>query len=357
MTDIRRIGDSGIHTVEGNVAGSRAARLTNEREKQRQEYESTKNKIKNDLNGGIGRIDDKFSTLSKTETAEQEFRSATKGFMTKSDYQAALTKVNEKTKFSVKKSNDEIAALEKKKELVKQVKKDEKRKKILSNLSFGMDDVEADGGEEEEDTFIMKKKKICKDPSIDTSFLPDMDRDRELQEKKSQIQSEWLEEQERMKKERLEITYSYWDGSGHRKVIEIPKGTTIGKFLEAVKQQIAAEFTTIRSTSAEDLIYIKEDLIIPQHYSFYDLIVTKARGKSGPLFHFDVHDDIRLTNDATVEKDESHPGKVVDRRWYEKNKHIFPASRWEIYDPNHERGKYTIHGGEVDKDAKPLWTN
>ena len=47
-----------------------------------------------------------------------------------------------------------------------------------------------------------------------------------------------------------------------------------------------------------------------QHITFYDLIVTKARGKSGPLFHFDVHDDIRLTNDVRVEKDESHPGKV-----------------------------------------------
>lgn len=68
----------------------------------------------------------------------------------------------------------------------------------------------------------------------------------------------------------------------------------------------------------------------PQNYSFYDLIVTKARGKSGPLFHFDVHDDVRLVNDARVEKDESHPGKVVERHWYEKNKHIFPASRWEV---------------------------
>ena len=41
-----------------------------------------------------------------------------------------------------------------------------------------------------------------------------------------------------------------------------------------------------------------------QHYSFYDLIVTKARGKSGPLFAFDVHDDVRLLADATKEKDE-----------------------------------------------------
>lgn len=25
-------------------------------------------------------------------------------------------------------------------------------------------------------------------------------------------------------------------------------------------------------------------------------------------------------------------GKVVDRHWYDRNKHIFPANRWEVYD-------------------------
>ena len=73
-----------------------------------------------------------------------------------------------------------------------------------------------------------------------------------------------------------------------------------------------------------------EDLIIPGHYTFYDFIVNKARGKSGPLFNFDVHDDVRLLADASVEKDESHAGKVVERSWYQRNKHIFPASRWEV---------------------------
>ena len=67
-----------------------------------------------------------------------------------------------------------------------------------------------------------------------------------------------------------------------------------------------------------------------QHYTFYDFIVNKARGKSGPLFNFDVHDDVRLLADATKEKDESHAGKVVERSWYNRNKHIFPASRWEV---------------------------
>ena len=27
----------------------------------------------------------------------------------------------------------------------------------------------------------------------------------------------------------------------------------------------------------------------PQNFTFYELIATKARGKSGPLFNFDVH--------------------------------------------------------------------
>lgn len=28
--------------------------------------------------------------------------------------------------------------------------------------------------------------------------------------------------------------------------------------------------------------------------------------------------------------------RVVDRRWYERNKHIFPASLWHEYEPGEE---------------------
>jgi len=35
-----------------------------------------------------------------------------------------------------------------------------------------------------------------------------------------------------------------------------------------------------------------------------DFIINKYRGKSGPMFNFDVHDDVRLTHDAKIEKDE-----------------------------------------------------
>lgn len=37
--------------------------------------------------------------------------------------------------------------------------------------------------------------------------------------------------------------------------------------------------------------------------------------------------------------------KVVDRRWYEKNKHIFPASVWQDFDPDKD------YQNEVKRDA------
>jgi len=178
-----------------------------------------------------------------------------------------------------------------------------------------------------------------KNPAVNTAFLPDKDREEAEARERERLANEWLEEQERLKNEEIEITYSYYDGSGHRRTTSVKKGTTVDQFLEVARQ----EFKELRGVSSENLLFVKEDLMIPHHFSFYDLIVSKARGKSGPLFSFDVHEDVRLINDATKEKDESHAGKVVERRWYERNKHIFPASRWEIYDPQIQREKYTIH--------------
>jgi len=185
-------------------------------------------------------------------------------------------------------------------------------------------------------------KRVTKNPDVDTSFLPD--RDREVQEKalREKLRLEWVERQESLKNEVIEIVYSYWDGSGHRRSVTCRKGHTIYQFLQKALDALKKEFPELRIVSADQLMYIKEDLIIPHHYTFYDFIVTKARGKSGPLFAFDVHDDVRLVADANVEKDESHAGKVLLRSWYDRNKHIFPASRWEPYDPAKNYSKYTI---------------
>ena len=234
----------------------------------------------------------------------------------------------------------------------------------MAALSFGHDE-EVDDDQEEEaidskpsnkdvaneiKANLTKKKTIMKNPDVNTSFLPDKEREQKAIAERERLRKEWIDRQKAMKEEILEITYSYWDGTGHRRTVQCKKGDTVGSFLEQVRKDLAKDFREMQNISSDALLYVKEDLIIPQDISFYDLIATRARGKSGPLFNFDVHDDIRLgAVDARIEKDESHPGKVVERRWFDRNKHIFPASRWEIYDPAKTYGSYSIHGGEVNK--------
>lgn len=43
-----------------------------------------------------------------------------------------------------------------------------------------------------------------------------------------------------------------------------------------------------------------------------------------------------LPDISTLEgaKDDPNLTKVVDRRWYEKNKHIYPSSVWQEFDPD-----------------------
>uniref|UniRef100_A0A674NB90 Family with sequence similarity 50 member A n=1 Tax=Takifugu rubripes TaxID=31033 RepID=A0A674NB90_TAKRU len=310
----------------------RAMQLMKKREKEREQLEQLKQKIAED-NMVKSNIDKKFS--AHYDAVEAELKSSTVGLVTLNDMKAkqeALVKEREKQLAKKEQSKELLLKLEKQKE--KKRKEEQKRK--IACLSFTAD------GDHNCVPITTKKKKLGKDPDVDTSFLPDRDREEEENRLREELRQEWELKQEKIKGEEIEITFSYWDGSGHRKTVKMKKGNTIQNFLQKALEVLRKDFSELRSAGVEQLMYIKEDLIIPHHHSFYDFIVTKARGKSGPLFSFDVHDDIRLVNDATVEKDESHAGKVVLRSWYEKNKHIFPASRWEPYDPEKKWDKYTV---------------
>ena len=69
--------------------------------------------------------------------------------------------------------------------------------------------------------------------------------------------------------------------------------------------------------------------MIPHNLTFYDLMLCRMRGSRTALFDFGIGDDV-LSLDGT----ERWTAKVVERHWYDRNKHIFPASRWEVYDPD-----------------------
>ncbi|KAI8811434.1 XAP5, circadian clock regulator-domain-containing protein [Cladochytrium replicatum] len=313
----------------GQLEGQRQAILEKQRKTMLDDIAKKKEQITKDTQVKIG--SEKF--VAQNDVGENELKKHTVGLVRLEDFERIKDALENKRKEEM---DREAAKLH--------PKKKKKTNNAKAKLSFEDEDVlgSADPGPEikpvDPKSWEDKKVKIRKDPSVDTSFLFDRERDEEERRARDELQEQWLEAQEKIKQEKIIITYSYWDGTGHRKEVEVKKGDTIGAFIEACRQQ----WHQLRNINVDNLMYVKEDLIIPHHYTFYDFIVNKTRGKSGPLFSFDVHDDVRLTVDATVETEESHAGKLIERAWYEKNKHIFPASRWEVFDAAKIYGKYTI---------------
>ncbi|CAH0393642.1 unnamed protein product [Bemisia tabaci] len=361
----------------------RAMHLMKKREKAQMEIEYRKKKIEEDLK--LTKIENKFA--AHYDAVEQQLKSSTIGLVTLDEMKAKQENI---VKEREKKLAQKIAEKEKEKQRQLEEKQAEKnrQKSQIAALSFTLDEEEEEGEEDEEEAetsvcikkepeaegsgesaeivrtekikeepqsgsddegeFLCPVKKIRKNPDVDTSFLPDREREEEENRLREELRQEWAAKQSSLKEEEIEITFSYWDGSGHRKTLRMKKGNSVYQFLQRCLELLRKEFSELKTVTADQLMYVKEDLILPHHYTFYDFIVTKARGKSGPLFTFDVHDDIRMMSDASVEKEDSHAGKVLLRSWYERNKHIFPASRWEPYDPTKTYEKYSIK----DKSAK-----
>jgi len=205
----------------------------------------------------------------------------------------------------------------------KEKKKKRKRKKIVVSCL-----------EEEEDDFTMKS--ISKNPEVETDFLPDRKRDERLKKEKEQDEKKAIEKEERIKQETMKVVFSFWNGVAHRKVVHVKKGDTIGVFLEKARQELLQDFKHLRSVHPESLMFVKEDMIIPSFITFYDLITSNVQGRTGPLSNFNVHTEIGMADVRAPNKD-SHAGKVCERSWYIRNKHYYPASVWEPFDPTKDR--------------------
>lgn len=97
--------------------------------------------------------------------------------------------------------------------------------------------------------------------------------------------------------------------------------------------------------SVDDLLLVRGEVIIFHHYEFYYFIANRTTGPHGVLFDYPSEFDPANTGSSAdgAKPETLHGGKedptmtkvhVVDRSWYERNKHIFPASIWTDFDPN-----------------------
>lgn len=112
------------------------------------------------------------------------------GLVTADDFRKAREFVDE-----AKEASDRLEVERQQAELeAAKQRRDNKRKVQQKALSFADDD-------EEEETVFVSRKKYTKNPTVDTSFLPDRERDSVLEQRRKELSEEWRIQQDNIKKE------------------------------------------------------------------------------------------------------------------------------------------------------------
>ncbi|KAH7035778.1 XAP5, circadian clock regulator-domain-containing protein [Microdochium trichocladiopsis] len=187
------------------------------------------------------------------------------------------------------------------------------------------------------------------------------------------LRREFLARQEALKAAEIAIPFVFYDGANlPGGIVRVKKGDFIWIFLDK-SRKVGAQLGVGEKTNAtkvwarvgvDDLIMVRGGVIIPHHYDFLYFIMNKTLGPNDtvlfaysnepPSLHSADTDSVLSQHDASYQplstavtkaaslvdvralegaSDDPSWTKVVDRRWYERNKHIYPASTWREFDP------------------------
>ncbi|KAI1332425.1 XAP5-domain-containing protein [Xylariaceae sp. FL0255] len=189
------------------------------------------------------------------------------------------------------------------------------------------------------------------------------------------LRREFLERQERLKLTEVAIPFVFYDGSNiPGGAVRVKKGDFVWMFLDR-SRKVGADLGVGEKANArrewarvgvDDLMMVRGHVIVPHHYDFLFFIMNKTVGPNGSLlFGYDAEapKSVPSQNDTkdqsggiiptsrtstasqtpidSLEGASDDPAltKVVDRRWYERNKHIYPASMWQEFDPEKDYQK------------------
>ncbi|KAK0742025.1 XAP5, circadian clock regulator-domain-containing protein [Apiosordaria backusii] len=159
------------------------------------------------------------------------------------------------------------------------------------------------------------------------------------QAEKDALRKEFLLLQAAVKQTEIAIPFVFYDGTNiPGGIVRVKKGDHIWLFLDK-SRKVGAELGVGGDKNAnarrdwarvgvDDLMLVRGGVIIP-HVSHFTLHkFTTGRGTAG-------------ANIRTLEGAGDDPAwtKVVDRRWYQRNKHIYPASVWQEFDPDVDYSK------------------
>ncbi|KAH8425030.1 FAM50/XAP5 family protein [Aspergillus melleus] len=182
-------------------------------------------------------------------------------------------------------------------------------------------------------------------------------------EARDALRKEFLAMQEAVKNTEILIPFIFYDGTNiPAGSVKVKKGDPVWLFLDRCRK-VGAELGVGGNSGAtkgrrdnrrewarvsvDDLMLVKGEIIVPHHYELYYFIANRVPNftqAGGLLFDYSnkpppaSDNPLSNPNGEELEGADKDPSttRVVDRRWYERNKHIFPASLWREYEPGPE---------------------
>lgn len=251
-------------------------------------------------------------------------------------------------------------------EAKRQKKKKAKRHlgSAAAKLSFA--DEEA---EEEEAQEATKFGKFGKNPTVKTDFLPDRDRDIEETREAIRLKAEYKDAIKVKMESEFTIHVMYWQPRGlmmqdvkkNKHTMVCKYGETVGSVLQRFRDEHYRKYTELKNVAGEQCLYAKEGLIIPHHFTWFELLQRgctifgknvfadvdqKPRDWDGPslegggegeseeerekrfkeLKKKEVAESLKLYSHLEI-------GGILDRRWFDRNRKDFPMVKWEVYNP------------------------
>ncbi|AEO55639.1 hypothetical protein MYCTH_2299695 [Thermothelomyces thermophilus ATCC 42464] len=181
------------------------------------------------------------------------------------------------------------------------------------------------------------------------------------------LRKEFLMLQAAVKATEIAIPFVFYDGTNiPGGIVRVKKGDFVWFFLDKSRKvgarlgvgadKVVNARRDWARVSVDDLLLVRGTIIIPHHYEFYFFIINKTIGPGNKLL-FDYSAEATPTQPAAgasgtsginstpdlskLEGASDDPTftKVVDRRWYQRNKHIYPASVWQVFDPEKDYSK------------------
>lgn len=206
-----------------------------------------------------------------------------------------------------------------------ETKKKRKKGKAGGGVGLSFDDGEAGTDDAEAASEPVAAKRVFKAPGVDTSFLAKNATEKESDAKRQQTMlREMLEQQERVKGEEVEMHFVFRNEQAkkllgnqfYRSSVRVLRGESASTVLDAVHRKLSAELS--EKVSSQLLLAVSNDylgLIAHNHMSLFDVFALEWT-EGGPMFEFGKSSIV-----------------VVERAFFEVNKHLSPMNSWALFDP------------------------